>query len=81
MIQKHLEYIKNEISKIYKQIHVIIEEIKETNEYYILIDSEAVYETNEFQELIMNFCINYLWKNNIFNVYFSFDESKNMLLL
>lgn len=61
-----VEIIKNNFPKLNVSL------VRDSDDvcYFIEVDDKEVYETIEFQELVMGITINLLWKENIYNVYF-----------
>ena len=66
--------IVHSIARVYPSIEVYFEEIKETGEYFVLIDDRSIYYSEPFQSLLMHLTKELLWNNGIYNVYFGYED-------
>lgn len=60
--------IKEIIVKEFPDVNIFIKEFTNSNEYFVLIDNKDVYYSKEFQNLITDIDMNYLFKNSIDNI-------------
>ncbi len=67
--------ISTKILKIFPSLNIYTKKIDQTNERFILIDDEDIYFSDSFQELITVINTEILWKQNIHNIYFSYDDT------
>ncbi len=63
------------ILESFPSLNIYVEKAVELDEYFILIDSEEIYFSESFQSLISQINVDILWRQNEFNVYFSYEES------
>lgn len=72
MIEKLIEEIKILIERAFPNVNVIVEDLKETKEYFVLIDDKDVYNSDEYLEFITDLNMNLLMQKGISNVFFSY---------
>ena len=76
---KYIPIILNKIQKEYPFINIHTNKIE--NDFYIVIDSKQIYDdiNIKFKELVLKLKFELLLKNNIHNVYFTYDEEINII--
>ena len=72
-IKDILYSIEKEITAEFPIINVFVQHIKETEEYFVLIDDKAVFETEQFQKFIFEKRLS-LWDLGIINICFAYDD-------
>jgi hypothetical protein len=71
-MRDNINYVLNLIKKTFPIIDTTVEEID--NEYFLVINSENTFWSEDFTRFVNDIKINYLFKNEIFNIFFSFKE-------
>lgn len=65
-----IKIIKNRLNHHFPNIQIYVEKTFK-NEIFILIDDRSVYDSNEFLAILTKINEDILWKNGIYNFYFS----------
>lgn len=72
----YIKLVKEEIRRNYPNIELLIEKVPETDDIFISICDEEIYNSDEYQYLVLNIQEKSLWNQGIFNFYFSFDKKE-----
>ena len=65
-----IEIIKNRLEHSFNGIRLYVEKTCK-NEIFILVDDRKIYDSNDFLVVLTKINEDILWKNSIYNVYFS----------
>jgi len=69
-----INLLTHDILQQFPSLNVSIEVIAETGETFLLIDDEATYYSNTFQAIVTQVTSNLLWPNNIYDIFFAYEE-------
>ena len=81
MISDILDEIKSKIEDLFPTVNVIIDKSKDTDECFVLIDDENIYDSDEYQSFIAEQNFEKLLKNGISSVFFSYTSDYSVKLL
>jgi len=71
-MNRYVNEIKKKIQVEFPYVNTYIQE--DDGEYFILIDSEKVYDSNEFQMFILDLNIHYILDNGLSGIFFSYES-------
>lgn len=52
--------------------------MQETDEHFILVDDEKIFQSDAFQNLVTRINLDLLWKNKIFDICFALEKSTSI---
>ncbi len=70
--------INDMISREFPTLNVWMEYIQETDEHFILVDDEKIFQSDAFQDLVTRINLDLLWKNKIFDICFALEKSRSI---
>jgi hypothetical protein len=68
--------VKRRIYENYPSVNINVVR-DEDDEYFFSINNRGLYYSDDFQLFLMKLKKDVLWKNNIYNIFFSLDEAVN----
>jgi hypothetical protein len=74
MVPKIIEEIENMIKNKFSSVNIVINEVPDTDEYFIMIDDKDLYESDDYLMFVTDISLNVLLKNGITNVFFSYTS-------
>jgi hypothetical protein len=68
-IREMIDTVVNTISKSFPELNIYVRDIREANEYFVLVDDKNIFATNEFLSLVTDINLNVLTPKGIDNIF------------
>jgi hypothetical protein len=71
-----IDVLKRKVYEKFPSANVNVVHEEDNDEYFFSVDSRKLYYSDDFQNFIMKLKIDMLWPENIYNIFFTLDNTE-----